>query len=861
MKLKKHIISLAAILIFAVFNVAARTYYVSPDGNDSAAGTYADPLQTIQAAANSANDGDTVIIREGVYREQIRPLYSGSYGAPITYTAYKTNGVYEKVIISACEELTGWSLYDTLNESTKIYRVSSTITVPLTSIDCQLFVDGVMMVDARWPNVTPEQAVYLKNKDKACSTAGSGRLSQSNTTTKTGWYQTPELESIPDNLFQDAKINFSPGRIWFYYSGNVSSNIGDTIYIDLNNTIHSFDDWANWPQISNFFYVWGRLPLLDTHCEWAREGSYYYLCTPDGSHPSNFVVEVKKREFAFDLRDRSFTHVEGIEFFAGSLNTSAISYSNVFSNLDVKYVGHILNMSKANSTAQQPRVFGINGRWNIVKDSRFRYSATHLMSLSGKNNTVYNSVFSETCYLHGNTISANYQTHWGYLEPPQDETEKNCFRGNTIYNSSYTQVTASQGKDILSNECYNSHAQGTDVGIISSWGADGKNSIIAWNVVHDAPGLLDYSLGFYGGHCIYFDKGTRNFLTHNNITWGATASGIHLMQYEGDGFGSISNCNRKVYQNTVWGKLGYNLWATSSTPGTEIKNNLVREIDDPGSTTNTWELSHNYETTDTNNFVNAADYDFRLASGSGAIDYGEIIPGFTTWYEGSAPDAGAHEGMSGWIAGAVIRPVDMYSLYVTFRPCGASGSVCRVSNLPLGRKLPPDFSIKIGTNDFSGSFVNQTDYSIHSTVGVAYDLPVPAHGEEFPAWIRLGSEPDVFIGTCAVENVSLQSISPSEGNWGGGENAQISGTGFMTMGTPRVLFGGVGSPAVHVSAHDALTAIVPVWTGSVPATVDVVLINPDFSSATLDDAFMFIPEPVSGVLLLSLAVFFRRVRK
>jgi hypothetical protein len=46
---------------------AGSTYYVSPDGSDTAAGTEGAPFRTIQRAASLVDAGDTVVVRAGRY--------------------------------------------------------------------------------------------------------------------------------------------------------------------------------------------------------------------------------------------------------------------------------------------------------------------------------------------------------------------------------------------------------------------------------------------------------------------------------------------------------------------------------------------------------------------------------------------------------------------------------------------------------------------------------------------------------------------------------------------------------------------------------------------------------------------------
>jgi hypothetical protein len=69
---------------------AGKTFYVSPAGNDENAGTLAQPWQTVNKAAATAQAGDTVLIREGTYdiTEQIRVANSGTPDAPITFKNY-----------------------------------------------------------------------------------------------------------------------------------------------------------------------------------------------------------------------------------------------------------------------------------------------------------------------------------------------------------------------------------------------------------------------------------------------------------------------------------------------------------------------------------------------------------------------------------------------------------------------------------------------------------------------------------------------------------------------------------------------------------------------------------------------------
>jgi hypothetical protein len=119
------------------------TYFVSPNGNDSAAGNLSQPYRTIQQAANVANTGDTVEIEGGTYRETVRPAHSG-----VTFTNY--NG--QSVTVSGANLVTGFT-----SVGNSIYQAQSSVN--LGGNNNQVFVDGQMVTEARWPANTYQSAV------------------------------------------------------------------------------------------------------------------------------------------------------------------------------------------------------------------------------------------------------------------------------------------------------------------------------------------------------------------------------------------------------------------------------------------------------------------------------------------------------------------------------------------------------------------------------------------------------------------------------------------------------------------------------------------------------------------------------
>lgn len=60
--------------------------------------------KTIQAAADVAVAGDTVLVDAGVYREWVKPANAGTSDRPITYRARERG----KVVISGADVIVGW---------------------------------------------------------------------------------------------------------------------------------------------------------------------------------------------------------------------------------------------------------------------------------------------------------------------------------------------------------------------------------------------------------------------------------------------------------------------------------------------------------------------------------------------------------------------------------------------------------------------------------------------------------------------------------------------------------------------------------------------------------------------------------
>lgn len=98
-------------------NTPLRTIYVSPIGNDMNSGLSIDkPFKTITKAASVVKPGDLVLVRGGVYREQVEFNVDGTAEHPIVFKACQD----ETVVVSMGKVLSGWKK----QKSKGVYSVS-----------------------------------------------------------------------------------------------------------------------------------------------------------------------------------------------------------------------------------------------------------------------------------------------------------------------------------------------------------------------------------------------------------------------------------------------------------------------------------------------------------------------------------------------------------------------------------------------------------------------------------------------------------------------------------------------------------------------------------------------------------------
>ena len=378
------------------------TYHVAKNGKNTNSGTEDKPFLTLAKAGAVAEAGDTVIIHAGTYRETLAPVNDGTATSPIVFKAAEN----EKVIISALNEVTGF-------KDAGSGLVSADFSWNLGDGRNQMFIDGVCIPEARYPNgpalpvstnTTPISDLFpvrgdFKVNDDNPSLVESSTLLQE--------------ETVPD--FSGATYVSMHGYAWTLSTAKIASTEKGKIHLSTL----SREWWYN-PATSSqvdYGYISGHKNAIDLPGEWAIDEGKIIMKPLNGEAASQVKVEMKKRQVVIDLADRKYVKIKGINTIGGGarLNNSVMC---TLDGMNMKYISHY--------------VFSDDQREGFIDeytvDARKTYGSTGAPSrgevglyIGGSDNAVINSVIDHSAasalYLTGTYayIDNNEITNCGYM--------------------------------------------------------------------------------------------------------------------------------------------------------------------------------------------------------------------------------------------------------------------------------------------------------------------------------------------------------------------------------------------------------------------------------------------------------------
>jgi hypothetical protein len=536
----------------------ANAYFVAPNGNDANPGTISQPYLTIQKCATTVASGSTCYIRAGTYPETVTP------NSGITISSYDG----ETVTVDGSDVVTGWTLYQG-----SIYQATVTLSTGDTN---QLFANGQMMTEARWPNGNDLFHVNW-------ATLGSG-------TTTTLLVDS----SLPNINWTGAKIHFwsgtDPADV---QTATVTSSAAGQLNFSLDGIGNTF---YNLPQPGGYYYLYRLFAALDAPNEWYYDSSSHvlYFWAPGGVNPNTLLMRAKQRPYAFDLSGKSNVTIEYLNLFASTINSNSSSTGNTINGINAQYLSQFTDLPdkpppgvEATDTYYTLHTWDtgiiVYGTANVVENSVIEWSAGNGVAVAGSGNTVKNNLIDHVDYMG---IDAAGVTAAGLNQEIQNNTVYVTGR-YAIYLSDWyygTEAGLPNGVnvDVSYNNVYAAEILSTDAGAIYTGETQGvTGSAIHHNWVHDSQALYSMIINKnpqYPLPGVYLDQHATGWNVYQNVLWNNQVANIYLYE-TGDGTAAdFPPQNDQIYNNTIpdVADTGY-IWLAGilNCGTTQITNNIV----------------------------------------------------------------------------------------------------------------------------------------------------------------------------------------------------------------------------------------------------------------------------------------------
>lgn len=475
-----------AIILFIIFHLSAlgqTTYYVSNSiGDDNSDGSIDSPFETIGKAISKIDAGDSVIIRGGLYHEEILiDNLNSSISSPTLIKSFDG----ETVVIDGTIEILGQWNDDNSNSSIKVVNgIDDHIT--------QLFVGNKQMVMARWPNAQfNDQSIFDKHN----------------------WAEGDESTSQDGQLYIDESKK-DPGTINLTNSVGIL-NVGSFKTFNkriTNHTIQNGNDLIEYDgnfgnsfkTKHHYFFFEGKKELIDVQNEWFldQENEMLFVFPQNGVDLNNASVRGKVRDYSVLIDNSSHVTIEGLTFFATTFKADNSSYLNI-SDCNFYYPSYSRRMLGELQGAA-PTTLGSSGTKRVYNSTidrcLFIDTEGEGLIIMGDNNKVLNSYFKNIDWsateLDGLMVTINI------------DGSNNEFSNNEVYNTGASATVWPGEESIFSYNVV------SNTGLAQSDGAvfQGTKNTVAKSVVHhnfvydtekyafryDAPGGNAEEAGSFG---------------------------------------------------------------------------------------------------------------------------------------------------------------------------------------------------------------------------------------------------------------------------------------------------------------------------------------------------------------------------
>lgn len=672
-------------------SLLAATFYVSTTGNDSGDGSISSPFATFDKAVSVMSAGDTCIIREGVYEEELVINKSGSEGNYLTFKA----ATGEVVKIKSTSVINGWQLH-----TNNIYK--TTVNMTIAGRFRAVYHNGDYMDLARWPNNIDNNR-WTVDSTPVLGGDGSHFL----------------VNNLPNIDWTGAYVYYLGAHSGTSWTREITASTPDRIdYTEVNISkwpfvMHNPKVWRKIPGNNRGqLFLFNKLEALDAPREWFfdKTTNILYLQTQDGNIPAINSVEYAVRKYTAQLKG-DFIKLEGITFSGGSVKIHNNADNNQILKCKVLH-GSEGHDDLSNTSAQVPEAaIEVLGDNTLIKDCEINHS-----SVSG--------IFiprwaASNCIVEGNTVS---NTDYLGIHASPLRTNGNNIKiiKNRIFNTGRDGMyVAGSNCEVAYNDVSGSQRINSDSGVFYTVGnANLKNTEIHHNWFHDAtaPSYSHNPEDSAKAAGIYLDNNSKGYTVHHNVVWNVSWVGYVV---------NWNNTNLDFYHNTIWNASGAMESWVNGYPQSDNK------IYNNYSSTGTWfegNGSSEFEIKDspifnTSPFEDVENQNFMPTASSALVDKGPVIPGFKKSFIGSAADIGAYErGGVAWTAGinAVedVKVIVQPTITVTSKPSSVA-----FDNLSNPSKISPniDFMLRIDNLDPTKTY-NLFSRIVNQSTGVEIAL-------------------------------------------------------------------------------------------------------------------------------------------
>ncbi|HEY1255501.1 MAG TPA: right-handed parallel beta-helix repeat-containing protein, partial [Terracidiphilus sp.] len=459
------------------------TYYVSPTGSDTAPGTLTQPFATVQHGVNQMLAGDTLTLRAGNYHENVTVAASGTASAPITLAAYPG----ETTTLIGAQAPTGpWTVYN-----------GSIYSTPWPAQPMQVFSDGHLLNEARWPNSPIEDLAGMTYE----------RADAGNATSLT-------KANLPPVDLTGAWLRVMAGQSWVGYERQVTTDNQATGELDWTEPVNQLSELI--PRRGNKFILFGKLNLLDAPGEWFWDPAtqLLYVWTQDGASPAG-RVEAGVAPAVLNLSGQSYITVNGLRARGGWFNLQDSTYCTI-KNFQLYAPNWIRGYDGYNI---KPEFYGgieVTGTNNVINGGLIQFAGRASIYLAGSNNTVEQVTIQDSGMTWSNDAGI----------VASDGTQ-NLIQNNTIQRTSLAGATLGSQLKVFNNLVTTPCIFMEDCGNLNAWSVDDQGTEIAYNILQNNQ--------VRWGAAIYLDAGSHDFYLHDNlaqqILWsGANITGINTIE-------------------------------------------------------------------------------------------------------------------------------------------------------------------------------------------------------------------------------------------------------------------------------------------------------------------------------------------